>query len=68
MSYINELARHTNKLNPNITIEHAVTLIRGRLHNPVNMPYAVLEKLFEWHFDAFGLIPEGLAIDSFRTH
>ena len=26
-------------------------------------PYEVIEKLFEWHFDVFGLIPEGLAID-----
>lgn len=25
--------------------------------------YVVMEKLFEWHFDVFGLIPQGLAID-----
>lgn len=25
--------------------------------------YVVIEKLFEWHFDVFGLIPAGLAID-----
>ena len=25
--------------------------------------YADMLKLFEWHFDVFGLIPEGLAID-----
>ena len=26
-------------------------------------PYEIIEKLFEWHFDVFGLIDEGLAID-----
>ncbi len=25
--------------------------------------YKVVKKLFEWHFDIFGLIPAGLAID-----
>ena len=29
----------------------------------LNLPYFVCEKLFEWHFDVFGLIDEGLAID-----
>lgn len=27
------------------------------------MPYLVIEKLIEWHFDVFGLIPLNLAID-----
>lgn len=26
-------------------------------------PYSIMEKLFEWHFDVFGLIEKGLAID-----
>lgn len=26
-----------------------------------NAPYFVVEKLFEWHFDVFGLIDQGLA-------
>lgn len=26
-------------------------------------PYEVIEKLFEWHFDVYGLIPKGLAYD-----
>ena len=26
-------------------------------------PYGVMQKLFEWHFDAFDLIDQGLAID-----
>jgi hypothetical protein len=31
--------------------------------NPLRYPYVIVNKLFEWHFDVFGLIPEGLAID-----
>jgi len=26
-------------------------------------PYWIIQKLYEWHFDVFGLIEEGLAID-----
>lgn len=28
-----------------------------------SLPYDLIQKLFEWHFDVFGLIEEGLAID-----
>ena len=28
-----------------------------------HLPFVVIEKLFEWHFDVFGLIDQGLAID-----
>jgi len=31
--------------------------------NLLDHPLKILNKLFEWHFDVFGLIPEGLAID-----
>ena len=27
------------------------------------VPYGIIGRLFEWHFDVFGLIPKGLAID-----
>lgn len=27
------------------------------------LPYRYIEKLIEWHFDVFSLIPDGLAID-----
>ena len=27
------------------------------------LPYYVIERLFQWHFDVFGLIEKGLAID-----
>ena len=30
---------------------------------PWNFPTWITQKLFEWHFDVFGLIPQGLAID-----
>lgn len=28
-----------------------------------HLDYWIIQKLFEWHFDVFGLIPKGLAID-----
>ena len=30
---------------------------------PVRWPYAVVELLFQWHFDVFGLIDDELAVD-----
>jgi len=33
------------------------------LNTPVRWPYELVQKLFEWHFDLFGLIEKGLAID-----
>lgn len=35
-------------------------------HNFIDLPYmsyGVTQKLFEWHFDVFGLINKGLAVD-----
>ena len=31
-------------------------------------PYSIMQKLFEWHFDVFGLIENGLAIDYYSIH
>lgn len=31
--------------------------------NPLEWDYKDVQKLFEWHFDVFGLIDQGLAID-----
>lgn len=31
--------------------------------NVLGAPFAIIEKLFEWHFDVFGLIPLNLAIN-----
>jgi len=33
------------------------------LANYRKLPYGDIEKLFEWHFDVFGLIDQGLATD-----
>ncbi len=34
------------------------------MSTPQRWAYELVEKLFEWHFDVFGLIDEGLAIDT----
>lgn len=36
----------------------------GAVHNAT--PYWIIQKLFEWHFDVFNLIPQGLAIKKTR--
>lgn len=36
---------------------------RETSYNITQCSYNVLNKLFEWHFDVFGLIEQGLAID-----
>ena len=35
----------------------------ARIINLFDHPYEIMQKLFEWHFDVFGLIDKGLAID-----
>jgi hypothetical protein len=35
----------------------------GSNENIDNLPYFVIEQLLEWHFDIYGLIEAGLAID-----
>ena len=37
--------------------------IEHLIEDPLTFDYWAVQKLFEWHFDVFGLIPEGLAID-----
>jgi len=38
--------------------------LKEKLQEPnVELSYWIMEKLFEWHFDVFGLIEKGLAID-----
>lgn len=40
------------------------SLSKDSFANDVNyFPFGVVEKLLEWHFDVFGLIQQGLAID-----
>ena len=33
------------------------------MNTPFRWPYEIVQKLLEWHFDVFGLIEKGLAID-----
>lgn len=35
----------------------------GSLNDIIFLPYGLIQKLIEWHFDIFGLIEKGLAID-----
>lgn len=35
----------------------------GDLTKNADIPYYIVEQLFEWHFDVFGLIDQDLAID-----
>jgi len=37
--------------------------VLGKPYNIEWLPYKMVDKLFEWHFDVFGLIEQGLAID-----
>lgn len=62
-TYINELAKYIVSIDEKYTIELATILIKAYKPNPLGMPYIVIQKLLEWHFDVFGLIEKGLAID-----
>ncbi len=55
--FIKEIQRHSVKAL--FDIMHSSGLEAAIL----SADYFVIQKLFEWHFDVFGLIPEGLAID-----
>ena len=45
-------------------IKQIKTIANYNVHHDINfLPFAVVQKLFEWHFDVFGLIEKGLAID-----
>ena len=47
------------------TTNERESIIKGRGHQAwmKDIPFAIIQYLFENHFDVFGLIPEGLAID-----
>ena len=49
--------------NEGTRINHFLRLTATRNYFDNQLPYMVMIKLFQWHFDVFGLIPEGLAID-----
>lgn len=43
-------------------LKKELEITRGKIM-PEFLSYQIVSKLFEWHFDVFGLIDEGLAID-----
>ena len=42
-----------------VDVKESLLFVIGKLH----IPYSEFTKLCEWHFDVFGLIEKGLAID-----
>jgi hypothetical protein len=47
-----------NKLTKEISNKAWLSEIKINLSRPVYLPYFMVEKLFEWHFDVFNLPPE----------
>lgn len=52
------------KLGYNHIIPPRTSMVSDLQKRPKLFPYWLLEQLFEWHFDVFGLIKKGLAIDT----
>lgn len=46
-----------------LTIQFDVSNSLKRKGKSFGVPYEIYEKLFEWHFDVFGFIEQGLAVD-----
>jgi len=51
------------KLEICVNTQGELVIFNGKTSNIRFLEYCVIEKLFEWHFDVFNLIEEGLAID-----
>lgn len=62
-TYVSELAKLIISIDEKYTIDVAGKMVESFKSKPLNMPYVIVQKLFEWHFDVFGLIEKGLAID-----
>jgi hypothetical protein len=63
LSDLNKEITHSEKtFNPKFVIDMAFPSERMGL-NPATWSHRVITKLQEWHFDVFGLIEKGLAID-----
>lgn len=52
-----------NFINSDIDFETQIIALSNNLKWLDSTYYGIIEKLFEWHFDVFGLIPLNLAID-----
>jgi hypothetical protein len=57
-----EITHDGKTFNPKFVIDMAFPSERMGL-NPAIWSHRVVKKLHEWHFDVFGLIEQGLAID-----
>lgn len=68
ISYVAELAKYITSIDDKYSIEIAKKMIEAYKSKPLNMPYVVVQKLLEWHFDVFGLIDRELAIDVCKKH
>lgn len=52
-----------NFINSDIDFETQIIALSNDIRWLDSTYYGIIEKLFEWHFDIFGLIEKGLAID-----
>jgi hypothetical protein len=52
-----------NFINSDIDFETQIIALSNDIRWLNSTYYVIIEKLFEWHFDVFGLIEKGLAID-----
>lgn len=52
-----------NFINSDIDFETQIIALSNDIKWLDSTYYGIIEKLFEWHFDVFGLIEKGLAID-----
>lgn len=65
---LSDLAKEIDNDNRNITYFAEIGIYSKNsrdyiLKHPTSLGYEQIIKLFEWHFDVFGLIPKKLAID-----
>jgi len=45
------------------TQQFYLTYFRNQTYDILSSPYNDIQKLCEWHFDVYNLIPQGLAVD-----
>lgn len=63
VKYLEFLTEYIIELDPSYSTDAVIILMETYSKKPINMPFVVVQKLTEMHFDVFGLIPNGLAID-----
>ena len=63
-----EIEHNGEKFVPSLNEDSELRQFTFSSFNSIKTYYADFEKLFEWHFDVFGLIEAGLAIDINTLH